>query len=82
MRADSGARTVPSNLSESCQLTRPTRPAPRGTGLDLVVFGIIIGVMVGRVERKRQISSQQELIDDFSECEALHPVVSLDPDRT
>ena len=41
-----------------------------GAVMDLVVFGIIIGVMVGRVERRRQISSQQELIDDFKKWDS------------
>ena len=43
-----------------------------GTGalMDLVVFGIIIGVMVGRWERRRQIRSHQELIDDFKKWDS------------
>ncbi|MCZ0944152.1 MAG: ankyrin repeat domain-containing protein [Gammaproteobacteria bacterium] len=43
-----------------------------GTGalLDLVVIGIIIGLIVGRRERKRQIQNQQELIDDFKKWDS------------
>ena len=36
-----------------------------GAMMDLIVFGIVIGVMVAQWERRRQIRSHQELIDDF-----------------
>ena len=36
-----------------------------GAVMDLVVFGIVIGVVVGRRNQKREIRSHQALIDDF-----------------
>ena len=43
-----------------------------GTGalMDLVVFGVIIGVMVSRRERKSQIRNHEELIDDFKKWDS------------
>ena len=36
-----------------------------GATMDLVVFGIIIGLIAGRRERNREIRRQEELIEDF-----------------
>lgn len=36
-----------------------------GATMDLAVFGILIALVAGRRERKREISIQEELIDDF-----------------
>ena len=36
-----------------------------GAVMDLVVFGIIIGIVSARRERRRQITDQEDLIDDY-----------------
>lgn len=41
-----------------------------GAVMDLVVFGIIIAIMVRLRERKREISNQLELIDDFKKWDS------------
>ncbi len=41
-----------------------------GALMDLVVFGVIIGVMVGRRERAREMRSHQELVEDFKKWDS------------
>ena len=38
--------------------------------MDLLVFGVVIGVVIVRRDRRREIRSQQELIDDFKKWDS------------
>ena len=41
-----------------------------GAVMDVLVFGVVIGVLVVRRDRRREIGSQQELIDDFKKWDS------------
>ena len=41
-----------------------------GAVMDLVVFGVVIGVVVVRRDRRREMRSHQELIDDFKKWDS------------
>ena len=51
-----------------------------GAIVDLIVFGVVIGVVIVRRDRRREIRGQQELIDDFKKWDSEEGIIES-PER-